>query len=146
MKQSKISLKELNNIWKYILLTITQAYTNVTQSQLQLKQHEPLAICMNIIENHTKYVDKIDEVLKEVTNLSNLCFYQKYIQDSFQVYCICLQFNPLDHRANWARYCLEYRLTSLWQSIVIINCSLRSIPVQSGTVETLWMNSRHNSQ
>ena len=40
---------------------------------------------MNTIEYHSRCVDSMDLLLKEVTDLSNLCFYQKFIQDSFQV-------------------------------------------------------------
>ncbi|KAL5261551.1 hypothetical protein ACHWQZ_G007307 [Mnemiopsis leidyi] len=76
-----------------------QAYTNVSQSQLQLKQHEGLAICMNTIEYHTRCVDSMDILLKEVTDLSNLCFYQKFIQDSFQK---CLE------RSDTAPYSVVY--------------------------------------
>ena len=64
-----------------------QAYTSVNQSQLQLRNYDRMAYAMNVVEFHTRVVDDMDGLFREVTGLSNFCFYQKFIQEAFQVCC-----------------------------------------------------------
>ena len=58
---------------------VSQAYTSVQRSPLQLTDHKELAHLMNTISFHTKMVDFLDEMLNETSDMSFFCFYYKQV-------------------------------------------------------------------
>lgn len=60
-----------------------QAYTSVRGSVPELKDNRELAVLMNTITMHTKLVDSQEEILNEASDLSILCFYPSFFEQSF---------------------------------------------------------------
>lgn len=78
-----------------------QAYTSVRGSVPELKENRELAVLMNTIVMHTKLVDIQDNILNDVSDLSILCFYPSFFEQSF---LSCLE-NPV-----MMRYSIAYPL------------------------------------
>lgn len=60
-----------------------QAYTSVAKAALPLGSHPDVARAMNLIVFHTKLLDSLEELLDEVSDLSNLCFYPQPMEKMF---------------------------------------------------------------
>ncbi|CAI5449654.1 unnamed protein product [Caenorhabditis angaria] len=54
-----------------------QAWTSVAKSTFSLRQHTQFAVMMNTAVFHLKMIDLQDEMLRETSDLSIYCFYQK---------------------------------------------------------------------
>lgn len=79
-----------------------QAYTSIRGSMPELKDNRELAVLMNTIVLHTKLVDQQEDVISDVADLSILCFYPSFFEQSFLG---CLD-NP-----QMMRYSIAYPLT-----------------------------------
>uniref|UniRef100_A0A8V5GWR2 Uncharacterized protein n=1 Tax=Melopsittacus undulatus TaxID=13146 RepID=A0A8V5GWR2_MELUD len=62
-----------------------QAYTSVAKAPLPLASNPDVARAMNLIVFHTKLLDSLDELLDEVSDLSDLCFYPRPMEKMFQL-------------------------------------------------------------
>ncbi|KAL5007330.1 hypothetical protein ScPMuIL_016136 [Solemya velum] len=71
-----------------------QAYTSVNKAGLILKDHQDLSKHLNQLVFHTRLVDYLDEMLKEVGDLSIYCFYTQIFEHQFKQ---CMEF-PAQHR------------------------------------------------
>ncbi|KAM4644108.1 LOW QUALITY PROTEIN: nck-associated protein 1-like [Amazona ochrocephala] len=60
-----------------------QAYTSVSKAALPLGSHPDVAHAMNLIVFHTKLLDSLEELLEEVSDLSDLCFYPRPMEKLF---------------------------------------------------------------
>ncbi|KAM8990521.1 nck-associated protein 1-like [Ara ararauna] len=60
-----------------------QAYTSVAKAALPLGSNPDVARAMNLIVFHTKLLDSLEELLEEVSDLSDLCFYPRPMEKMF---------------------------------------------------------------
>ncbi|NXX58017.1 NCKPL protein, partial [Scopus umbretta] len=60
-----------------------QAYTSVAKASLPLGSNPDVGRVMNLIVFHTKLLDSLEELLAEVSDLSNLCFYPRPMEKMF---------------------------------------------------------------
>uniref|UniRef100_A0A3Q2X9E3 NCK associated protein 1 like n=1 Tax=Hippocampus comes TaxID=109280 RepID=A0A3Q2X9E3_HIPCM len=60
-----------------------QAYTSVNKAPLPIKDYPDLAKVMNMIQFHTKMVDATEELLRETSDVSILCFYPRLFEKMF---------------------------------------------------------------
>uniref|UniRef100_A0A672V1X7 NCK associated protein 1 like n=1 Tax=Strigops habroptila TaxID=2489341 RepID=A0A672V1X7_STRHB len=60
-----------------------QAYTSVAKAPLPLGSNPDVGRAMNLIVFHTKLLDSLEELLDEVSDLSDLCFYPRTMEKMF---------------------------------------------------------------
>ncbi|CAH1175635.1 unnamed protein product [Phaedon cochleariae] len=71
-----------------------QAYTSTAKSTMKLMDNRSLAQLLDTVQFHTKMVDNLDEMLRETSDLSIFCFYNRIFEDQFHM---CLEF-PAQNR------------------------------------------------
>ncbi|ENN72215.1 hypothetical protein HUJ04_009989 [Dendroctonus ponderosae] len=71
-----------------------QAYTSTQQSKLRSMEVRGLGQLMDMVQFHTKMVDNLDEMLRETSDLSIFCFYNRAFETQFHM---CLEF-PAQNR------------------------------------------------
>ncbi|XP_067992782.1 nck-associated protein 1-like, partial [Melanerpes formicivorus] len=62
-----------------------QAYSSVAKAALPLGSHPAVAQVLNLIVFHTKLLDGLEELLQETSDLSDLCFYPRPLEQMFQL-------------------------------------------------------------
>ncbi|XP_066527293.1 nck-associated protein 1-like [Hoplias malabaricus] len=86
---SALSLKQLDNGEEFDLRALRvdwlrlQAYTSVGKATLALKDYTDLAKIMNMTQFHSKMMDNVHELLREMADLSILCFYPRVFEKMF---------------------------------------------------------------
>ncbi|XP_039255502.1 nck-associated protein 1-like isoform X1 [Styela clava] len=68
-----------------------QAYTCVSKAALLLKDNQQLGRLMNAIVFHCRMIDDLDDMLRETSDLSDLCFFPTALVSSFKR-CLELRF------------------------------------------------------
>ncbi|XP_018565798.1 membrane-associated protein Hem [Anoplophora glabripennis] len=71
-----------------------QAYTSTAKSTMRLIDNRSLAQLLDSVQFHTKMVDNLDEMLRETSDLSIFCFYNRCFEEQFHM---CLEF-PAQNR------------------------------------------------
>lgn len=71
-----------------------QAFMSTAKSPVRLIDNRNLAQFLDKVQFHTKMVDNLDEMLKDTSDLSIFCFYNRIFEDQFHM---CLEF-PAQNR------------------------------------------------
>uniref|UniRef100_A0AAV2M3B0 Uncharacterized protein n=1 Tax=Knipowitschia caucasica TaxID=637954 RepID=A0AAV2M3B0_KNICA len=86
---SSLSVKQVENKEKFDLQPLRldwlrlQAYSSVSKAPLPIREYPDLARVINVIQFHTKMVDSLQDVLRETSDLSILCFYPGVFEKMF---------------------------------------------------------------
>ncbi|CAG9836304.1 unnamed protein product [Diabrotica balteata] len=97
---SSVSIKQVeeNETFNFFAFRLDwfrlQAYTSTAKSPMRLIDEKKLAELLDSIQFHTKMVDNLDEMLRETSDLSIFCFYNRIFEDQFHM---CLEF-PAQNR------------------------------------------------
>lgn len=97
---STVSVKQVedNETFNFFALRLDwfrlQAYMSTARSSVRIVDNKLLAQLIDLTQFHTKMVDNLDEMLRETSDLSIFCFYNRQFEEQFHM---CLEF-PAQNR------------------------------------------------